>query len=331
MSSYKSILAMADFSPSSDNAISRAAGLASEHGAKLVLLTVVDASATKGLHHWLPSRIDIDIKVSRAQDNLERLAAKVATAHGVAIERVVAAGDALEQIRQHAEASDLVVFGVKRSNPLPDFVFGTPAERLMRMVRRPVLVVKKPSQAPYQRVLVPIDFTVYSEAVLRSAINSVPLAALHLCHSLSTSREARLRAADVSQVIIESWRERASARALERLDALIQSVEHQRATSSVGHGGESRIALEAQTAVGADLIVVGKDGQSAIGDFLLGSVAQRLVSDAQCDVLVIPRVALPGYQVRSGFAIDSSRLASSPDWSNHSWINVDSRGREVAP
>ena len=151
-------------------------------------------------------------------------------------------------------------------------------------------------------------------------------------HSPGWGYELRFSGAtSVSQVIIESWRERASARALERLDALIQSVEHQRATSSVGHGGESRIALEAQTAVGADLIVVGKDGQSAIGDFLLGSVAQRLVSDAQCDVLVIPRVALPGYQVRSGFAIDRSRLASSPDWSNHSWINVDSRGREVAP
>ena len=328
--SYKSILTMADFSPSSNNAVSRAAGLASEHDAKLVLLNVVDASVTKGLHQWLPSRIDVDIKVSRARENLERLAAKVATAHGVLIERVVVAGDTLDQVRQHAEASDLVVFGVKRSNPLRDFVFGTPAERLMRMVRRPVLVVKKPAQATYQRVLVPIDFTVYSEAVLRSAIKSVPQAALHLCHAPGTSREARLRAADVPEAIIESWRERTLARALERLNVLIQSVGHGRATSSVGHADPSQLALEAQPAVGADLIVVGKDGQSAIGDFLLGSVAQRLVSAAQCDVLVVPRAALPGYQQRSGFAIDRSRLASSADWSHRSWIDVDARGREVA-
>jgi nucleotide-binding universal stress UspA family protein len=330
MSNYKSILAMADFSSGSDNAVSRAARLASEHDARLVLLTVVDASATKGLHQWLPSRIDIDIKVSRAQDNLERLAAKTAIAHRVSIERVVAVGDTLDQVRQHAQASGLVVFGVKRSNPLRDFVFGTPAERLMRMVRRPVLVVKKPARAPYQCVLVPIDFTAYSEAVLRSAIKSVPQAALHLCHAPSTSRETRLRAADVPEVIIQNWRERASARALERLNALIQSVEHRRATSSVGHGDPSRLALEAQTAVGAELIVVGKDGQSAIGDFLLGSVAQRLVSDAQCDVLVVPRAALPRYQARSGFAIDRSRLASSPDWSHHSWIDVD-RGSQCRP
>lgn len=330
MSSYKSILAMADFSPSSDNAVSRAARLASEHDAKLVLLTVVDASATKGLHQWLPSLIDIDIKVSRAQNNLARLAAKVSTAYGVSVERIVTVGDTLEQVRQRAESSDLVVFGVKRSNPLRDFVFGTPAERVMRMVRRPLMVVKKPALAPYQRVLVPIDFSAYSEAVLRSAIGSVPQAALHLCHATSTSREVRLRAADVPEVIIESWRERASARALARLNALIRSLDHGRATSSVGHGDAWRLALEVQPAVGADLIVVGKDGQSAIGDFLLGSVAQRLLSDAQCDILVIPRAALPGYRVRSGFAIDRARLASSPEWSHHSWIDVDPRGREVA-
>lgn len=328
MSSYKSILAFADFSPRSDNAISRAAGLASEHHAKLVLLNVVDAAATKGLSQWLPTRVDIDIKVTRAQEDLERLAAKIAFAHGVAIERIVSSGDTFEQVRQHALASDLIVFGAKRSNPLREFVFGTPADRLMRMARCPVLVVKKPAKAAYQRALVPIDFTFYSNAVLRSAITLVPGAALHLCHSASTSRAVRLHAAGVPEAIIETWHERASARALERLDAMIQATELQRATSSVRHGDESRIMLEAQARVGADLIVVGKDAQSAISEFLLGSVAQGLVSNAQCDVLVVPRVALPGYQVRGGFSIDSSRLAS-PEWSHHSWINADLRGQEV--
>lgn len=221
------------------------------------------------------------------------------------------------------------MFGTKRSNPLRDFVFGTPAERLMRMTRCPVLVVKRPAQEAYRRVLVPIDFSVYSEAVLRSAIKLVPRAALHLCHPASASRAVRLRAPGVPEAIIESWRERASAQALERLDAMIQTAELQRATSSVGHGDESRITLEAQSRVGADLIVVGKDAQSAIGEFLLGSIAQRLVSNAQCDVLVIPRVSLPEYQARIGFSIDRARLASSPDWSHQSLVKADSRAQEV--
>jgi hypothetical protein len=114
------------------------------------------------------------------------------------------------------------------------------------------------------------------------------------------------------------------------LDALIQSAEPQCATSFVGHADVSRIALEAQATVSADLIVVGKDGPAAIGNFLLCSVAQRLVSNARCDVLVIPRVALPAYQMRLGFAADRSRLASSPNCSPHVWVNADSREQEVA-
>ena len=330
MSNYRSVLALADFSPGSDNAVARAAMLAAEHDAKLVLLTVVDASTTKGLRQWLPSRVDIDVKISRAQDNLDRLAARVSAAHAMPVSRFVSAGDTLELVRQQAQTSDLIVFGVKRSNPLRDFVFGTPAERLTRMVRRPVLVVKKPALTPYQRILVPIDFTVYSEAVLGSALKVNPHAAVHLCHAPSNSREARLRAADVPEVTIQGWRESNAARALERLDALIKSVGHARVTASVGHGEASRVALEAQPAVEADLIVVGKDDQSSIGDFLLGSIAQRLVSDAQCDVLAIPRAALPGYKARAGFTIDRTRLSSSPDWSHHSWIDVDVRRRGVA-
>jgi nucleotide-binding universal stress UspA family protein len=36
-----------------------------------------------------------------------------------------------------------------------------------------------------------------------------------------------------------------------------------------------------------DLIVIGRQGMSAVRQFLLGSVADRVVRDATCDVLVV--------------------------------------------
>ena len=58
--------------------------------------------------------------------------------------------------------------------------------------------------------------------------------------------------------------------------------------SGTGNIGD-RIA-DLATDAGADLIVVGTRGHSAIGELLLGSVTQRLMHVASCPVLAVPPV-----------------------------------------
>ena len=55
----------------------------------------------------------------------------------------------------------------------------------------------------------------------------------------------------------------------------------------VGHAAEQILRLAADT--GADLIVVGHRGRSAIREFLFGSTSRRIVSYATCSVLVVRR------------------------------------------
>ena len=47
-----------------------------------------------------------------------------------------------------------------------------------------------------------------------------------------------------------------------------------------------QLILEAEKSRDADLIVIGRQGRSMVADTLLGSVARRVLADAQCDVLV---------------------------------------------
>jgi nucleotide-binding universal stress UspA family protein len=52
-------------------------------------------------------------------------------------------------------------------------------------------------------------------------------------------------------------------------------------------GDPAAILLEAARDAHADLIVIGRRGRDFAARVLLGSVAQRVVSQASCDVLVV--------------------------------------------
>ena len=57
---------------------------------------------------------------------------------------------------------------------------------------------------------------------------------------------------------------------------------------SVMLGGPAHSIAEIADESGADLIVAGSTGHTAVGGFLLGSVTQRLLNVASCPVLVVP-------------------------------------------
>ena len=209
---------LADFSPKSDNAVARAALLAREHGTTLHLLHVIAPRRSAAVALRRSKRDEAALALERATLALAAMATRVAAAHGVRATCSVASGEALQAILDGARNADLVVVAAKRTNPLRDFVLRTPTERLLRLLQRPLLIVKRPALGRYDETLVP--------------------------------------AADAM-----------------RGGSLLQP-----ASGRAAGGGD-------------ELAVVAKHRRAALGKFLLGRLAQRLVADATCDVMVLPNAA----------------------------------------
>lgn len=53
------------------------------------------------------------------------------------------------------------------------------------------------------------------------------------------------------------------------------------------HGGAARAILEAIEDEGAEIVVMGRHGHSAMGRLLMGSVADKVVHLAECPVLLV--------------------------------------------
>jgi CPA2 family monovalent cation:H+ antiporter-2 len=101
--------------------------------------------------------------------------------------------------------------------------------------------------------------------------------------------EGKLWLAGVARETIEKHREEARVQSLKHIHALIDAHLPDRHVSVIVERGAAAFSiLENASRHDADLVVIGKRSNSAIADFFLGSVTRHVLSDVDCDVLVMP-------------------------------------------
>ncbi|MDM0108964.1 universal stress protein [Variovorax sp. J22R24] len=274
----RSILAITDFSEQADRGVERAAQLAVEHGATMKLMFAPangDAPPADGA-----CRLAHTARALSA-----RLAITVRTANQTA--------NTLQHVAEEAACADLLVLGYQRESALVTLLRGQAAERLTRLCRCPVLVTKLVPKKRYGRILVAVDFTPESRNLVRLACVLDADAEVELFHAISTLNEAKLRCAEASAQAVKAYRQECLRYARNRILGLTDSFDarRNRVMSKVSHGDPARQAAIQQEYVGADLLVVGKWRRPPLMEFLLGSVAQRVLCWATSDVLIVPHDA----------------------------------------
>lgn len=142
--------------------------------------------------------------------------------------------------------------------------------------------------SPIRTILVPVDFSEYSQAAFDAAIDLAKElgAKLHLLHCyqinvggvspygvvLPQNLDREIR--DAAQAKLSEWEEKAKAAGVE-------------AGTSVTPLFPSEAIASVAEDIGADLVVMGTRGLSGLKHVLLGSVAERTIRTAPCPVLTV--------------------------------------------
>jgi nucleotide-binding universal stress UspA family protein len=287
MSPIRTVVAATDFSFSAHRAARRAAVLAKAHGAALHLLHVLDSSSARGLLRRSPA-IDVEHPLHvEAERALNSLAEDVVAAGGAVTERLLREGRVMDEILAAAASSDLLVLGPRGVNPLRDFMLGSTAERMARMIESPMLVATQDPQIPYENVLVPVDFSDYSAPALQFAAKLAPSATLHVFHALDCPLQGRLRSAGVSDDGIAAYCDELHREANASMAELTAGLPKRTVFGTV-LAADARAAINERAATNnCTLIVMGKQGRSWLSEHILGSVTRVVLERATCDVAVV--------------------------------------------
>ena len=264
----------------------RAATLAQQHDAELHILNVVE-ERTNNLDN-LAELIDI-----RQEDILRQLRIPVEpTRDGDVLKEQVthpsAAGGILQYARTHD--IDLIVMGTHGRRGVQRVLMGSVAEEVVRLAPCPVFTVcedARKTEIEGGRMLVPLDFSVHSAALVAhaQALAASFDASIDLLHVIETISLPAVYGVEGDVFDEDDVRARSADALAERaaeLDAHgIETHTHLR----IGHPARSILNFIEER--GTSMVVIATHGRTGVEHLLLGSVAEKVVRMAPCPVFTV--------------------------------------------
>jgi len=287
----RTIVLATDFSPAARDAERR------------VLLLPASPARTIHLLHVVPRPLDAAARVRAATSverqleqvavRMRRLARQLRLPEPHLVASVSRGAPYVEIIRRsRVVGAELIVVGRHGRRSSGELLVGTTASRVVRYGDTPALVVHGRPAGPYRRPLVGVDLDdASSELVVLCARLVDPGAEatslVHVCQApllgrfIAAATPRRDRAEDRR---VESRYAAAGMRALER--AVSGRLPGLPLHAVVLHGDPRRSLPREVTRRRADLVAVGTHGRTGLSHLLIGSVAERVLATARCDVLV---------------------------------------------
>ncbi|MBR1024698.1 universal stress protein [Bradyrhizobium viridifuturi] len=268
------ILLATDLSARADRAEGRAVERATSLGVKLHVVTVIEPEG------------DSQPAASRISDP-QTIEAELRESYGsdLDLEVTVETGEAWLVILREATAHDcaLIVLGPAEPQGLQEKLLGSTAERVFHAAPMPVLTVRRRARGPYLQVVMATDFSATSRHAMMAAADVLPEAEFLLVHAYRVpftgflSREAnepgmKQEAEDDLKVFLASLDDEPTLRGRVRAELL--------------YGTPDEVFGKYVMEKKIDLVVMGTHGTGGAFDKILGSTAERLLSQLPCDVML---------------------------------------------
>jgi nucleotide-binding universal stress UspA family protein len=193
--------------------------------------------------------------------------------------------------------ADLVVMATHGRTGMAHLFLGSVAEKVVRDSKRPVLTTRRGEALsgvkPFQKILVPVDIADPTSSALACARRLAEQndAIVYPLHIVPTD-ETELLLHDVYEAREDKTSHKVNAVVAERV------ARHKLADLAEAHlsglrykpilhvsGDPAKTILETEKEVSADLIVMTTHGVSGFFHFLLGSITEKMIREANCPVL----------------------------------------------
>lgn len=280
-----SILVPTDFSPGAQRAFERALRLPLAPKAKITLL------------HVLPSDIPGALRKEAIADSERSLEKHLAQARSLAVERGlspaqfvgdVVEGNAAQQVMKRANTveADVICIGRHGRRGVMDLIVGSTATRVMRQTDHPVLLVQTPATGPYQHALFAIDPAHKALSVVKQGLTLLEAGtkSVNVFHATPIPYEDFISMTADERTVLRAKFVKDGEKALKTLVKKLPAVEFH----PIVRSGDARtLVLEEAQSLGADLTVLGTHGKTPLKSFLVGSVAEWVLSHATNDVLIV--------------------------------------------
>ena len=200
---------------------------------------------------------------------------------------VSAAASILEYKNKHD--FDLIVMGTHGRTGIKNWIYGSVAEKVVRLARIPVITMHgEKAELQIKNILVPVDFSENSKSGIEEArkISKEFNAKITYIHVIEQQLHPSFHVVGVESVFTANHNLKGLTE--EKLKDFCLK-KNDTSSCKVLEGSSHQVIADYANEITADIVVMSTRGYSGIELLLIGSTTERVVRIAQCPVLTVGR------------------------------------------